>query len=96
MDNKKIERLILKDNDVLVVKVPNHFFHAKKAVMSLYTQIKKQMLPRKNKILMLPYDIELSVIGKEQIEEYISHIDLWSLFDEEGDEINGRSSNRET
>ena len=86
--NKKIERLILKDDDILVVKLPNQAFYNKKITTAFYTQIKKNLLPRKNKILLLPDSIELSVIGKEQIEEYVSHIDLWSLFDEEGEETN--------
>ena len=85
MQDKKIQRLILKDTDILVVKVPTHMFKPI-PIKSIYTQIKKQLLPRKNKILILPDAIEISVIGKEKIEEYVSHIDLWSLFDEDGDE----------
>jgi len=88
MEDKKIRRLILKDEDILVVYVPTNFFTHKKAIRSLYTQIKKQLLPRKNKILMLPNDITMEVVGQEQIKEYISQIDLWSLFDEEGEETN--------
>lgn len=88
MEDKKIARLILKDEDILVVKVPMGLFTRKAVVKSFYIQIKKQLLPRKNKILMLPEDIKMEVIGKEQIQEYISQVDLWNLFDEDGEEIN--------
>ena len=81
----EIKRIILKDDDVLVVTVPEHFFMRKKAREAIYKQIKKQLFPRKNKVLMLPEAIQLSVIGKEKIQEYVSEIDLWSLFDEEGE-----------
>jgi hypothetical protein len=84
LQDKKIERLILKDDDVLVVTVPKQYFMKEgKAVLSLHKRLKEMLLPRKNKILILPEVINISVIGKEQIDEYISHIDLWSLFDDE-------------
>ena len=89
MESKKVTRLILKDDDVLVVHVPLEYFRRGegRAVLSVHKRLKEMLLPRKNKILILPEVIELSVIGKEQIEEYISHVDLWSLFDEEGEQI---------
>lgn len=91
MESKKVTRLILKDDDVLVVHVPLEYFRRGegRAVLSVHKRLKEMLLPRKNKILILPEVIELSVIGKEQIEEYISHVDLWSLFDEEGEQENG-------
>ena len=95
MDNSiydnKIHRLILKDDDILVIKVPDSYFRHQAAIKALYTQIKKQILPKKNKILMLMNSVDISVIGKKEIEEYVSHVDLWSLFDEEGEETNERS-----
>jgi len=91
MESKKVTRLILKDDDVLVVHVPLEYFRRGegRAVLSVHKRLKEMLLPRKNKILILPEVIELSVIGKEQIEEYVSHVDLWSLFDEEGEQENG-------
>ena len=82
----KVKRLILKDTDILVVSVSDNYFQRKVIIESIYKQIKKQILPRKNKILILPSSTQLSVIGKEEVEEYISHVDLWSLFDEDGEE----------
>jgi hypothetical protein len=89
MESKKVSRLILKDEDILVVHCPLEYFRRGegRAVLSVHKRLKEMLLPRKNKILILPEVIELSVIGKEQIEEYISHVDLWSLFDEEGEQI---------
>ncbi len=83
MDTPKVKRLILKEDDVLLIKVPNGYFGNQKAVRSLYTQIKKQLLPRKNKILMLPQEIDISVIGNKEVKEYITSIDIWELFDPE-------------
>ena len=84
----KVKRLILKDDDVLLVTVPDQMFGHKQAITSIYQQIRKQLLPRKNKVLMLPQSIEVAVIGKEQIEEYISQVDIWKLFEEDEDEDN--------
>ena len=91
MESKKVTRLILKDDDVLVVHVPVDYFTRQqgKAVLSVHKRLKEMLLPRKNKILILPEVIDLSVIGKEQVEEYISHVDLWGLFEEEGEQIDG-------
>jgi hypothetical protein len=88
MEQKHIQRLILKDDDILVLHLPYVVFQRKDAMRSLYTQIKKQLLPRKNKILVLPEDFQLSVIGKEQIKEYVSSVDFWDLWDDEGEEEN--------
>ncbi len=82
----RVKRLILKDEDVLLVYVPDQMFRHKEAIKSIYSQIKKQLLPRKNKVLMLPNSIEIAVIGKEQIEEYISQVDIWKLFEEDDEE----------
>lgn len=87
MIDKKVQRLILRDNDVLLVKVPEAWFGNKNAIRSLYTQIKKQLLPRKNKILMLPHNVDISVIGENEIKEYITNVDLWELFDDEDNSI---------
>lgn len=86
MEDKKVQRLILKEDDVLVVKVPVELFSHRNAMRSIYTQIRKSLLPRKNKILILPNDIDISVIGDKEIKEYITNIDLWELW--EGDEEN--------
>ena len=79
----KVKRLILKEDDILLVYVPDTMFTSKTALVSIYKQIKKQVLPRKNKILVLPKSFEISVIGKEQIEEYISQVDIWKLFEDD-------------
>lgn len=91
IQDKKVNRLILKEEDILVVHVPNEAFHRKDIVLAIHKQIRKQIMPKKNKIMVLPESIRLSVIGKDKIEEYVSHIDLWSLFDEEGEEIDGNN-----
>jgi len=82
MEEKKITRLILKDDDILIVKVPSNWFHHREVCIKLYERIKKQLLPRKNKILMLPSEIEISVLGSKEINEYVSNIDLWELWEE--------------
>lgn len=83
MEEKKIQRLILKDDDILVVKLSNSILADRSITMRFYEGLRKKLLPRKNKILMLPKEVELAVIGKEEIKEYISNIDLWNLFDED-------------
>jgi hypothetical protein len=80
--DKKVRRLILKEDDILVIKVPHVWFGNRNAIKSLYAQIKKQLLPKKNKVLVLPNDVDISVIGETEIKEYITNIDLWELFDE--------------
>jgi hypothetical protein len=84
-----VNRLILKPDDILLVSVPDKYFNRKDIVRSLYEQIKKQILPRPNKILVLPESIDISVIGETKVEEYISHVDLWNLFDEEEEDDAG-------
>ena len=85
MEDANIQRLILKDGDVLVVKVPGGL--SRNLYDALYKRIKKQLLPRKNKILILPNAINFTVIGEKEIREHISNVDLWSLWDEDGEEI---------
>lgn len=80
--DKKVQRLILKEDDVLVVKVPSHFLR-RNITRTLYEKIKKTLLPKKNKILLLPSEIELEVIGEKEVKEYISQIDLWELWNDE-------------
>lgn len=80
-----VNRLILKPDDIVLVSVPDKFFQRKEIIRSLYEQIKKQLLPRPNKILVLPESINISVIGENKVEEYISHVDLWNLFEDEED-----------
>jgi hypothetical protein len=87
MQNNTVNRLILKDSDVLLIRVPRSFFQNKESLMGIYANIKKKLLPRKNKIMILPIEIEISVIGSEEVKEYISNIDLWSLWDENGDKV---------
>lgn len=82
ISEKKVSRIILKEDDVLLVKVPDSYFGNKQAIKSLYVQIKRQLLPRKNKVLMLPHEVDISVIGKDEVKEYITNVDLWELFDE--------------
>ena len=78
----KVKRLILKEDDVLVVEVRNDLF-GKKAVLAIHKQLRKLLLPRTNSIIVIPDSFKLSVIGKEQIKEHISEIDLWNLFEDE-------------
>jgi hypothetical protein len=82
---ENIKRIILKKDDILLVKVPNQYFSNRSAAEFIYRRIKKQLVNsnKKNKILMIPNDIEISSIGAKEVEEYISNIDLWHLFDEE-------------
>lgn len=81
---KEIQRIILKEEDVLLVKIPRTYWQSH-IINSIYKEIKKKLLPRKNKILMLPSDMNISVIGQEEIKEMVSTIDLWELFDNEDD-----------
>ncbi len=81
--NVNVNRLILKPDDILLISVPDKYFQRKEVIKSLYEQIKKQLLPRPNKILVLPESINISVIGEKKVEEYISHVDLWNLFEDE-------------
>jgi len=87
MENNTVNRLILKDSDVLLIRVPLRLFQNKETLMGIYANIKKKLLPKKNKIMILPTEVEISVIGSEEVKEYISNIDLWSLWDEEGNEV---------
>ena len=89
LNDKVVTRIVLKEDDILLIRVPSAYFGHKKAMKSLYSQIKKQLSPRNNKIIMLPNHIEISVIGTEEVKEYISNIDLWHLWDENGDETEG-------
>lgn len=80
-----IKRIILKKEDILLVKVPHEYFSNRSSAGSLYRHIKKQLINsnKKNKILMIPDDIKIEAIGSEKVKEYISNIDLWNLFEEE-------------
>jgi hypothetical protein len=80
-----VNRLILKPDDIVLISVPDKYFSKKDIIRSLYEQIKKQLLPRPNKILVLPESVNISVIGKDKVEEYVSHIDLWNLFEDENE-----------
>lgn len=79
MEGITTQRLILKENDVLVVKVPSSFLTRRDTIVRFYERIKKT-LPKKNKILLLPLEVELTVIGEKEVEEYISKVDLWNLW----------------
>lgn len=88
MDEKEISRLILKEKDVLVLYLPVDYFKHREIITSIYKQIKDRLIEagKRNKILMVPADVKLGVIGEEEIKEHVSNIDLWHLFDEEGRE----------
>jgi hypothetical protein len=87
MREKTISRLILKEDDVVVVYLPVDYFKHREIITSFYKQIKDRLVEagKRNKILMIPSDVGLGVIGKDQIKEHVSNIDLWHLFDEEGE-----------
>ena len=87
MENNAVKRIILKEDDILLVKVPLSLFQNKQGLLGLYSNIKKKLLPRQNKIMILPSEIDITVIGSQEVKEYISNVDLWSLWDEEGHEI---------
>jgi len=84
--DKTVSRLILKEKDVLVLYLPKDYFRHKDILISIYKQIKESLHDsgKKNKILVMPNDIKLGVIGEKQIDEHVSNIDLWHLFDDEG------------
>lgn len=88
MTERTVSRLILKEKDVLVLYLPTDYFKHRDVITSIYKQIKDRMLEagKRNKILMVPNDVQLGVIGEDQIKEHVSNIDLWHLFDEEGNE----------
>lgn len=87
MDNNAVTRIILKEDDILLIRVPLTLFQNKNALLGLYANIKKKLLPRKNKIMILPQEVDITVIGSKEVKEYISNVDLWQLWDEEGNEV---------
>lgn len=87
MDEKNIQRIILKEDDILLVKVPNEIFSRRDAVLKIHASLRNRLHPRKNKILILPESIQISVIGESEIKEYITNVDLWQLWDEKGNEV---------
>lgn len=87
-EQKEIQRLVLKEGDVLVVKIPESFYYRKQFLEHIYKNIRRQLYPKKNRVLVVPDVMEFSVIGKEEVKEYVKDIDLWQLF-EEGEEENG-------
>lgn len=88
IQERVVSRLILKETDVLVLHLPTDYFKHRDIITSIYKQIRDRLLEagKKNKILMVPNDVQLSVIGEDNIEEHISNVDLWHLFDDEGSE----------
>lgn len=86
MENTKVKRIVLKENDVLLLKLPRHYFRSREGIKQFYENIRKRLLPKKNKILMLPEDVDISVIGENEVQEYISNIDIWSLWNENDEE----------
>lgn len=85
--DEKIQRLILKENDILLVKVPQSWFSNRGVIIkTFYKNMKKKLSPRKNKILILPEDVNISVIGENEIKEHISDVDIWNLFDENNED----------
>lgn len=88
MQEKTVSRLILKENDVLVLYLPTDYFKHREIITSIYRQIKDRLVDagKKNKILMVPSDVQLGVIADKEVKEHVSNIDLWHLFDEEGNE----------
>jgi hypothetical protein len=87
MAEREVARLILKEKDILVLYLPLAYFRERQAIISIYQQIKERLLDagKKNKVLMVPEDVKLGVIGEEEVKEHVSNIDLWHLFDEEGE-----------
>jgi len=82
MDDIKIQRIILKNDDVLVIKLPSNYLR-KSIATAIYEQVRKKLLPRTNKVLILPSDVDISVIAKEEVKEIVSKIDLWELWTKE-------------
>ena len=80
--DEKIQRLVLKDEDVLVVKIPTAIYD-KRGIGLINNYMRNKLHPRKNSIIIIPMEWNLEVIGKEEIKEKISHADIWSLFEEE-------------
>ena len=64
------------------------YFRERDALLSIYKQIRDRLIEagKKNKILMVPDDVRLGVIGEEEIKEHVANVDLWHLFDE-GEDI---------
>ena len=86
MEERTVSRLILKEDDVLVLYLPTDYFRHREIITSIYRQIKERLVEagKKNKILMVPSDVQLGVIAENEVKEHVSNIDLWHLFDEEG------------
>lgn len=84
INEKNITRLVLKKDDVLLIQLPKYWFELnnRRHIDELYKQIRKKLLPKRNKILVIPEEIKLKVIGKDEVNEYISNVDIWNLFDE--------------
>jgi hypothetical protein len=79
----KIKRLVLKEDDILVIKVPQRY-------MSLADRIadeaKKITSNKKCGLLLIPEDVNLEVLSSEDIREKLGDEDIWNLFEKE--EIN--------
>jgi len=87
MTERIVSRLILKENDVLVLYLPTDYFRHREIITSIYRQIKERLIEagKKNKILIVPSDVQLGVIGEKEVKEHISNMDLWYLWDDEGE-----------
>jgi hypothetical protein len=84
MEDQTFKRLILKEDDIMVVTVPTDYFNHRDALASIYRQIREKLLAsgKKNKILIMPKEVDIAVIGEKEINEHVSNVDLWHLFDE--------------
>lgn len=76
----KAERLVLKEDDILVIKIPFNSYNIAN-VEAIQKNMRKKLYPRKNAIVILPDSIKLEVIGKEEIKEVIRYSDEWQLWD---------------
>jgi hypothetical protein len=82
---KSVHRLILKPNDILIINVPRTYFDNGNALLSIYRQIREKLRDsgKKNKVLIVPNEVNFKVIGEEEIKEHISNVDLWHLFEDD-------------
>lgn len=83
MSEGNVKRLVLKEDDILVVKIPLEYFN-ENDIKSIQRTFIRKLKPRNNKILLIPKNMDISVIGKEEIKEVIRYSDEWELWD--GDE----------
>jgi hypothetical protein len=84
LNEGEAKRLVLKEDDILLVKIPVEYFN-ENDIKALQKMFIRKLKPRNNKILIIPNNMDISVIGKKEIKEIIRYSDEWELWEGEED-----------